>query len=356
MQLVKRIATNPGGERRFLVLDLLVVALVAVLSITLNIVLAVFLGVIIAGALFVVRMSRSIIRRIYRCDVVSSRKSRDAREMQALERRGRSILVIELEGALFFGTGERLADEIEVATREETRCVILDLRRVSEIDSTGARIISDIRTDLMGKGSRLALAPADRSGVAARLRDFGILEKVSSARVFEDVDRAIEWAEDDLLRVELEELPPPDEMPLDQADIMHDLAPDEVMALKRHLTRVVHPRGAVIFQQGDIGSELFIVTGGTASAYLHQPAGGDIRLVTFAPGTVFGELAILDAGPRSASMIADSDLVAYALSAANFAELSRDAPAIAIKLLASIGGELSGRLRRTNRIILQLEI
>ena len=45
-----------------------------------------------------------------------------------------------------------------------------------------------------------------------------------------------------------------------------------------------------------------------ASAYLRQ-VGGDIRLVTFAPGTAFGGLAILDRGARSASVIADDDLV-----------------------------------------------
>ena len=109
--------------------------------------------------------------------------------------------------------------------------------------------------------------------------------------------------------------------------------PDEIAALKARLTRVAHPKGGMIFHQGDSGTDLFIVTRGTASAYIHQPAGRDIRLVTFAPGTVFGELAILDAGPRSASIIADDDFVSYALSQAQFAALSAEAPAIAIKLL-----------------------
>jgi MFS superfamily sulfate permease-like transporter len=130
-QLIKRVAISSGTQRRFLILDLLVVALVAVLSITANIVLAVFLGTIIAVMLFVVRMSRSIIRRTYRCGAMSSRKSRDVRETQALERHGDSTLVMELQGALFFGTGERLLDEIATATRHETRSLILDLRRIA---------------------------------------------------------------------------------------------------------------------------------------------------------------------------------------------------------------------------------
>jgi MFS superfamily sulfate permease-like transporter len=155
---------------------LLVVVLVAVLSITVNIVFAVFLGTVIAVMLFVVRMSRSIIRRSYRCNAISSRKSRDSRESKALERHGGSILVMELQGALFFGTGERLIDEIEAATQSETHSLILDLRRVSEIDSTGARIILDVQTNLTRKGRQLGLVLSQHGDVMPRLEDLGVFE------------------------------------------------------------------------------------------------------------------------------------------------------------------------------------
>jgi sulfate permease, SulP family len=356
MQLVRRVATNSAGQRRFLLIDLLVVVLVAVLSITLNIVLAVFLGTVIAVMLFVVRMSRSIIRRAYRCGTVCSRKSRDDREAKALERHGDSILVMELQGALFFGTGERLIDEIARATKQETRSLILDLRRISEIDSTGARILLDIQADLARRGTSLGLVFSRRSDIALRLKDFGVLEKISDEQTFEDVDRAIEWAEDSLLHTVLEEPPPTQEVPLDQVGILYNFDPGEITALQSRLTRVAHPKGGVIFHQGDSGTDLFMVTKGTASAYIHQAVGRDFRLVTFAPGTVFGELAILDAGPRSASIIADDDFVSYALSREQFAVLSAEAPALAIKLLANLGRELSGRLRRADRMIDELEM
>ena len=145
-------------------------------------------------------------------------------------------------------------------------------------------------------------------------------------------------------------------MHLEQSGILNNFDADEIAALKARLTRVAHPKGGVIFCEGDSGTDLFIVTRGTASAYIHQATGRDIRLVTFAPGTVFGELAILDAGPRSASIIADDDFVSYALSQAQFAVLSREAPAIAIKLLANLGRELSGRLRRADGMINELEM
>jgi CRP-like cAMP-binding protein len=122
------------------------------------------------------------------------------------------------------------------------------------------------------------------------------------------------------------------------------------------MERTRHAAGSFIFREGDPGKELLVLSKGHASAHLAQPDGGDVRLATFAPGTVFGELAILDAGPRSATVIADDDVECYVLSRTSFAALESDAPAIAIRVLANLGGELSVRLRRANRTIHQLEM
>ena len=81
----------------------------------------------------------------------------------------------------------------------------------------------------------------------------------------------------------LAEPSPTEEMPLDQVGVLYNFNPGDIAALKARLTRVAHPKGGVIFHQGDSGTDLFIVTRGTASAFIHQPTGRDIRLVTFAP-------------------------------------------------------------------------
>ena len=82
---------------------------------------------------------------------------------------------------------------------------------------------------------------------------------------------------------------------------------------------------------------------------------GDIRLATFALGAVVGELALLDRGPRSATVTVDEDLAGFALSAAAFYGLCQQQPEIAIKLLAALGHELSVRIRYANLTIQQLE-
>jgi len=315
--------------------------------------LAVFIGVAIAIALFVLRMSRSVIRRSYRCDAIHSRKSRTAAERTFLEQAGDAILVMELQGALFFGTGEKMLSDVEVALRHETSCLILDLRRLTEIDSTGANALLELKTHLAQQKKQLLLSAADQTIAMERLENIGILPSISGANIFPDVDRAIERAEDDLLRTQ-----PPlhraEMIPLAEVGVFANFGEDDLNAIQPYLTRAFYRPGDVIFREGDPGNEVLIVTKGNASAFLQLP-NAKIRLATFAPGSIFGELAILDTGARSATVIADEDLICFGLTTSNFTALAAKSPSVAIRLLAAIGRELSGRLRTANRTIVHLE-
>jgi sulfate permease, SulP family len=310
-------------------------------------VLAVFIGIMLAVLLFAVRMSRSNIRRLYRCDTVRSRRYRDPAELEVLHVKGASVLVIELQGALFFGTADRLAQIVDSETAKATSAVLLELRRITEIDSTGARILSDIDAALGARGVKLALVLSGRTETAARLADI-----FQRDRFFPDIDRAIEWAEDDLLRnagtgMSLQ-------LPLDRVSLLGDFTADQIERLRGWLEPVAWPAGHVVFRHGDPGSSLYLVTRGRASVHL-QHHDGDIRLVTFAVGAVFGELALLDRGPRSATVTVDDDLAGFSLSEASFGVLCQQQPDIAIKLLSALGRELSVRIRYANMTIQQLE-
>jgi SulP family sulfate permease len=307
----------------------------------------------LAVVLFVFHMSRSVVRRSYRCDDVRSRKSRTAPERQFLENAGRAVLVMELQGALFFGTGETMTKAIESALGQGTSCIILDLRRLTEIDSTGANALLELKSDLDRRKIGLLLAAGNRTGAIERLEEFGALSSFGTSGICPDVDRAIERAEDDLLQAW--EQTGGTELGLADVAFFAGFAPDHVNAITAFMKRKVYQQNAVLFREGDIGDEVLIATSGTASAYLHLPNGANIRLATFAPGTVFGELAILDQKPRAATVIADGELVCYGMSRADYGALAEKSPPAAIQFMAAIGRELSGRLRTANRTIHQLE-
>ena len=346
-QLAGRLIKPGTPQRGAIALDLGVSVFVSLLSIAINVVSAVFIGIVLAVLLFVVRMSRSNIRRLYRCDAVRSRRYRDAAELEVLHAQGASVLVIELQGALFFGSAERLAQIVDSETFKGTAALLLELRRITEIDSTGARILGDIDGALGARGVKLALVLSGRTETAARLADI-----FQRDRFFPDIDRAMEWAEDDLLRKAGtgQSL----ELSLDRVPLLRDFTADQVERLRSWLEPVAWPAGHVVFRHGDPGSSLYLVTRGRASVHLRHDDGG-IRLVTFAAGAVFGELALLDRGPRSATITADEDLTGFGLSEASFTELCHERPDIAIKLLSALGRELSVRLRYANMTIQQLE-
>jgi MFS superfamily sulfate permease-like transporter/CRP-like cAMP-binding protein len=354
VRLLRGLRKDPSSYRFNILLDVAVMIVVAALSITVNIVLAVFIGVAIAIALFVLRMSRSIVRRSYRGGTVHSRKSRVEPERAFLEFHGDAILVMELEGALFFGTGEKMLSNIAGALDSETRCVILDLRRLTEIDSTGASILLELKSRLAQQKCQLLLAAAARSTAMERLEDFGALAALGGNTILPDADRAIEHAEDELVR--FEPLARVKHRPISLSDvgIFSRFGADDLKVIQSFLRRQHYHPGQVVFGEGTPGDELLVVNQGSASAYLQLPH-GNIRLATFEPGTMFGELALLDSGPRSATVMAENELVCLALSTTDFATMAGKFPSIAIRLLAAIGSELSGRLRSANRTIHQLE-
>jgi sulfate permease, SulP family len=346
-KLAGRLLAPGTPQRGAIALDLGISLFVSLMSIAINVVLAVFIGIFLATFLFVLRMSRSNIRKTYRCDVVRSRRFRSPAELEILHRQGGSVLAIVLQGALFFGTADRLAQFVDSETADGTKVLLLELRRVTEIDSTGARILGDIDAALRARGIKLAIVLSSRTETAARLADV-----FQHDHFFPDIDRAIEWAEDDLLRQFA--AGGATELSLGEVPLLRDFSADQVEALRSCLEPMSWPAGHVVFRSGEIGSTLYLVTRGRASVHIVHGE-GDIRLVTFAPGAVVGELALLDRGPRSATVTVDEDLAGFGLSAAAFDGLCQQQPEIAIKLLAALGHELSVRIRYANLTIQQLE-
>jgi CRP/FNR family transcriptional regulator, cyclic AMP receptor protein len=106
-------------------------------------------------------------------------------------------------------------------------------------------------------------------------------------------------------------------------------------------------RGEVIFHLGDPGDALFIVVSGAIKIMLPSDTGDEAILATLRAGDVFGELALLDGAPRSATAVAQEASETAILPRAQFRELLATEPAIRDALLASLAAELR---RLTNHV------
>ena len=336
-------------------LDLAVMVVVAAVTVALDLVWAVSIGVAVAILLFLHRMSRSIVRRTYRSDVVRSKRMREPRLMEFLASAGRRIVVFELDGPIFFGTAEKLARQVESDATADVAFVILDLRRVNELDSTGASILAQTARRLRAEDRHLLLTHLEDSAPAvSAVRDAGF--PLTRETVFPDTDAALEWAEDRLIAAQPDLAAPALELAMDEIPVLAGLSDADRGLIATRLRRADYRAGDVVIRQGDTDRSLIIVAKGTTTVRV-SIAGKDrwLRLASYSRGTVFGEMALLDRQPRSATVIADDDVVCYVLSEDAFTALVAERPLIAVRLLANLARELSIRLRHATRMISELE-
>jgi CRP/FNR family cyclic AMP-dependent transcriptional regulator len=101
------------------------------------------------------------------------------------------------------------------------------------------------------------------------------------------------------------------------------------------------PRGALIFADGEAASEMFVLLEGEVEIV----AQGRV-LQRLAAGSLFGEMALIDAQPRSAGCRAASDCRLVRISAKQFNFLVQHMPAFALLTLRSVSARLRGMLDR----------
>ena len=117
---------------------------------------------------------------------------------------------------------------------------------------------------------------------------------------------------------------------------------NELRRIASLTTEHVVKSGDVLATQGEPGSQFFMIVEGSATASRHGS-----RLATFGPGAFFGELALLDGGERTATVVADSDMRVLVLTRREFQSLHTNSPSVAYKMLA----ELGSRLRKADEMI-----
>jgi anti-anti-sigma factor len=351
-KLIAQLIRGRSVSWRNIAVDLTVIVLVTAVALSGEIAGAVGLGTVIAVIVFTVRMSQGMVRSVRYGDMLHSRRTREASDIEALSSNGRRIMIIELEGPLFFASAEQLHNRIDMAIAEKVRYVVLDIARVTEVDSTGAQIVVQTAQRMKALGVQLMLCGQDeRSRTASLLRDHGVSDAITRERFFPDLDRALEWCENHLLAGLRSRDAGAGDHPFEQLDIVQGLNAQERTVFRATLERREYASGKTIFEQGEDGDALYILLSGSASVRMHLNT-GDVRLVTFSPGTVFGEMALLDRERRSATVTADEALACYVLERSRFDALGEEHPRIVMTLLANLAREMSLRMRRANRALL----
>jgi CRP/FNR family cyclic AMP-dependent transcriptional regulator len=111
---------------------------------------------------------------------------------------------------------------------------------------------------------------------------------------------------------------------------------------KRELARIASlvdeveaPKGKVLVRQGDTGQECFVIAEGKAKATIRGKG-----TAVLGPGSFFGEMSLLDQGPRSATVKAETDMRLLVLGSREFSALINEVPPVAVRILRGLAERL----------------
>lgn len=113
------------------------------------------------------------------------------------------------------------------------------------------------------------------------------------------------------------------------------------------ISREYYSVGDLIFSEGDLGCHLYIIEKGKVEIFKKAKDGSRLKISTMQPGESFGEFALLDRRPRSASARAMSDTVVVKLSEEGYEFLLEELPSWAISMMKSF----ILRLRNMNSLL-----
>ncbi|MBL8340409.1 MAG: SLC26A/SulP transporter family protein [Rubrivivax sp.] len=353
-------------------LGLLVMLVVCTLTVTLGVAWGVAVGVALSLVVFVRRVNRALVRdQLNGMARPSRRIYPGAIEARLIGLRTR-IALLELEGALFFGSGAQLPERVD-ALPPPVRFVIFDLRRVSTVDESGAMLLHDIAKRLAHRGQQLLLAgAAEGAAVASGLAAFVPWSAGGAPRRYADADQAMEAAETALLAEAAQGDPAladllatETELPLAACSLVRGLTARELRVVGAAMRRRELVADEVVFRRGDEAEALYVVTRGSVSAVVRAaPAPGTHgeggvpgkpdapapvprvqRFASLGPGTMFGEMALVDQAGRSADAVADGPACLQVLSRESLDQLMTEHPEVAAKLYRNIAAHLGERLR-----------
>ena len=109
----------------------------------------------------------------------------------------------------------------------------------------------------------------------------------------------------------------------------------ELQTVSGLTTALTIPAGKVVTSEGQPGREFVVILEGKATVSINGT-----EIATLGRGDFFGEIALLDGGPRTATVVADTDLVARVISYAEFSQMLEDVPTMARRLLVGVAARL----------------
>jgi SulP family sulfate permease len=341
------------------VADYLIVIMILATIALVDILQGVAFGFAVAAMLFVIDYSRlSVIKSEATGRDHASNVDRDLETREKLNEQGDRILILILQGFIFFGTSDKLISEIKERLEDESRTkpdfLVLNFCHVNQLDASAIKAFSKLAQLSERYGVHVLITGAKDSYIQ-HLNDIGFMTGDSGQvhRIeFAQLDDGIAWCENRIL----------DELNRGTGKVSRNfynlltrLLGDEavVRELAPYFTEDRHRQGECLFRQGEVGDSLYLVVEGSAAVVIGENENRRV-LHRYKSGAILGEMALYTGEPRSASVEIEEDAILYRLDAKQFHYMQTEHAQVIGKLHIYIVRLLSERMRRANRELQRL--
>lgn len=339
-------------KSRDTVLDFAVIAVVVLVANTMSLIAASGLGVTLAILMFVTeQIHTSTVRRKTYGNKIFSKRIRTQAERELLATEGDKTIVFELQGSLFFGTTDQLYGSIE-SDIQKAKFVLMDFQRVQSLDVTAGHMIERIQKMMDERDAILILSrlperlPSGRD-LKTYVDHIGLL-KESNTKVFAEMTDALEWIEDETIRLHKLEIQNTESLALTDFDLFKDLTASEAKELNETAKHLSFKKGELIYEHGTPGNSLLLIARGQIKLTLPVKGGQHVHLLTLGKGQFFGEMSFLDGHAHSADAYAIEDTELLNIDRESLAHAIGQDQRMMLIIFKKISLAIAERLRHSN--------
>lgn len=346
----KSIALLKHSSTRF---DFFCILSVVISAVSMSLLAAAGVGIAFAIILFLREQIRSsVIRRRVFGDQIFSKKIRLASEIDELQEKGKETIIVELQGQLFFGTADQLFSELDPYLKT-SKYVLLDMKRVQSVDYTAVNMLKQIHARIKKTGGNLVFSSIPLNlptgqNAKSYLHDLGLTE-TENLKFFNDLDGALTWIEDDVLKTgDTEDSDSIVPLQLNEFEFFDGLPVEALETLQKCMTAKSYTPGEKVFEIGEESDEIYFIRKGMIKILLPLAQGIEHHLITFPTGGLFGDMSFLDKGVRSALAIAVNNTELYVISRADFESVKSQHPEIGSIFFERLAKTIANRVRQNN--------
>jgi SulP family sulfate permease len=337
------------SARRISLLEYASLLAITLLILQAGFIAGVLIGVVIGCATFAVSASRvNAIKFRFDGSEYRSTLDRGPEELAILAAHGREIQGMSLQSYLFFGSANRLYQQVKAlfASEPDCRFLLFDFRLVTGIDSSAMHSFTQIKQAADELGARLVLV-----NLSGELRSaFNARRFITSDVILaDDLDHALESCEKAVIAAHLAE--GGDARTLLDWPTQALGSADYGKRLAAAYERLDVDKDAIIASQGEAAGSMHFILEGRVGIIVKMDDARSIRVRSLGPHTTIGEMGLITSQLRSATIQAEIPSVLYALSADAYERIKRENGALAQALLTYVIQVMAERLSFARKVI-----